>query len=96
MDNQRLVDLFNKIHQFNVWAFAVLDLEGEPVVVTDGRISKRPILQNLRFDIIPALLLAVDAVDIAQEKAGVLVRYRDEIAEYCIESGIDPPYGSGV
>ncbi len=80
------------MHQFDTWGFAVLDLEGEPVVVMDGSISIRPILKILRFDIMPKVRVAEIGLERAQERLDVLVRYHDEIAEYCRECGIKPPF----
>ena len=96
MDNQRLVDLFNKIHQFDTWGFAVLDLEGEPVVVTEGSISTRSILNAVKFDIMCKLGTAEIILAEAQEKVAILTRYRSEIAEHCKEAGVKPPYGSDL
>lgn len=94
MDNQRLVDLFNKIHQFDVWGFAVLDLEGEPVVVMDGKLSIRSILDILCMTVMNKVEFAKIDLESVQARLEVLTGYRDEIAEYCKESGIKPPYGS--
>ena len=82
---QRLVDLFNKIHQFDTWCFATMG--DDPIVVSDGDMHEGVefILRALRLDLKLRVIVSQDAVAIAKEKASILERYQREVESYVAE-----------
>ena len=87
MKAQRLVDLYNKIHQFEEWTFATMGLDDMPVTVSAGDMTEgvEYLLCSLRIHIKLKVIVAQDAVDIAKEKLSTLERYQDEIESYAEE-----------
>lgn len=90
---QRLIDLFNKIHQFAPDYMAIMGDDGEPIILREGSISigLNSLLGYLRSDIMATIGIADYQKNDLQSKINVLKQYRSEIIEYCKEAGVDPP-----
>ena len=86
MKAQRLVDLYNKIHQFETWTFATLESD-KPITISSGDITEgvEYLLCSLRIHIKLKVLVAQSAVDIAKEKLSIMERYQEEIETYAEE-----------
>lgn len=90
---QRLIDLYNKIHQFEPDYMAIMGDDGEPIILREGSIAKgtKSLLGYLRSDIMAKIGITEYQRDDLQRKRDTLKQYRSEIIEYCKEAGVDPP-----